>query len=473
MKTLLYLLLLLQIVSYEIWAGSISGEISYSGSFTGTVVIAAFNNPTLNSSPVYETTLTLPGSYSLNDMADGTYYIVSIMTDDLDQILPTDPYGFWGTLENLTPVVISGSNNVTGIYITLVDGTEENPNPFAEYYVEPDLTIQLPQTTEAGISPSLVYDGTSIYLYKHDFGGAGSAKIFVINPESGALLNTHYLALQSSPNGISWIGEMVYRNGLLWAKGGYGDPLGSGYIEGVFRVDIASSTSSNQIPFGSDFDLTDGLACDGLNFFVGKSDSAEITTGIVKFNPDAVSVVPSDLFIILEDRTRCLSYGDNFLWVGLETIDRIKKFNPISGAFLGDIELPGSAAELYFDNKFWTYDEDNNTIKVYYLSSVGINENNILGSPIGFSLSQNYPNPFNPSTIIKYATGSTQFVSLKIYDVLGNEVANLVNEEKPAGEYEVNFSVSDVNTSSLTSGVYFYQLKVGSLIQTRKMLLLK
>ena len=85
-----------------------------------------------------------------------------------------------------------------------------------------------------------------------------------------------------------------------------------------------------------------------------------------------------------------------------------------------------------------------------------------------FSLSQNYPNPFNPATSIQYALGNKQFVSLKIYDVLGNEVATLVSEEKPAGEYEVEFA-----GSGLPSGIYFYQLKVGNYIETKKMVLMK
>ena len=106
-----------------------------------------------------------------------------------------------------------------------------------------------------------------------------------------------------------------------------------------------------------------------------------------------------------------------------------------------------------------------------YTGTTGVENND--NSPNDFSLKQNYPNPFNPSTIIKYATGSTQFISLKIYDVLGIEVATLVNEEKPAGEYEVIFSATDVNASSITSGVYFYQLKVGSYLETRKMILMK
>jgi hypothetical protein len=95
--------------------------------------------------------------------------------------------------------------------------------------------------------------------------------------------------------------------------------------------------------------------------------------------------------------------------------------------------------------------------------------------PIRFSLSQNYPNPFNPRTKIQYAVGNLpdgkagrQFVSLKIYDILGKEIITLVNEEKLVGVYEVEF-----NGSNLSSGIYFYQLKAGSLILTKKMIYLK
>ncbi|HZW38822.1 MAG TPA: T9SS type A sorting domain-containing protein [Ignavibacteriaceae bacterium] len=85
-----------------------------------------------------------------------------------------------------------------------------------------------------------------------------------------------------------------------------------------------------------------------------------------------------------------------------------------------------------------------------------------------FSLSQNYPNPFNPSTTIKYSIPKQNIVSLKIYDVLGNEVDQIVNEEKPAGEYEANF-----NASGLSSGVYFYRINSGEFSQVKKLLLLK
>ena len=85
-----------------------------------------------------------------------------------------------------------------------------------------------------------------------------------------------------------------------------------------------------------------------------------------------------------------------------------------------------------------------------------------------YYLFQNYPNPFNPSTKITYSVASLGSVTLKIYDVLGREVLTLVNEEKPAGRYEVNF-----NAGHLASGVYFYQIKAGDFIQTKKMLLIK
>ncbi|MBL1213044.1 MAG: T9SS type A sorting domain-containing protein [Ignavibacteriae bacterium] len=91
-----------------------------------------------------------------------------------------------------------------------------------------------------------------------------------------------------------------------------------------------------------------------------------------------------------------------------------------------------------------------------------------------FKLYQNYPNPFNPSTTIKFTippnVGTSRDLSLrlKIYDILGREVKTLVNEQKPAGTYEVQF-----DASSLSSGVYFYQLSAGSFVETKKLMLLK
>jgi photosystem II stability/assembly factor-like uncharacterized protein len=94
-------------------------------------------------------------------------------------------------------------------------------------------------------------------------------------------------------------------------------------------------------------------------------------------------------------------------------------------------------------------------------------------APATFSLSQNYPNPFNPTTNIKYQIPNTEFVTLKVYDVLGNEVTTLVNEEKPAGSYTVEFNVGQDSSPDIASGVYFYQLTAGGYTATKKLILLK
>jgi hypothetical protein len=93
--------------------------------------------------------------------------------------------------------------------------------------------------------------------------------------------------------------------------------------------------------------------------------------------------------------------------------------------------------------------------------------------PNEFSLSQNYPNPFNPSTVISYRLQVTSNVTLKVYDVLGNEIVTLVNEEKQPGVYEIEFNVAQVSRPEIASGTYFYQLKAGSYIETKKMILIK
>ncbi|MCX6162408.1 MAG: T9SS type A sorting domain-containing protein [Ignavibacteriae bacterium] len=90
-----------------------------------------------------------------------------------------------------------------------------------------------------------------------------------------------------------------------------------------------------------------------------------------------------------------------------------------------------------------------------------------------FQLHQNYPNPFNPSTNIKFQIKKNSFVSLKVYNLLGMEIATLVNEKLPAGTYETRFSINSLTNKQLTSGVYFYKLETNGFSETRQMILLK
>ncbi|MCJ7555050.1 MAG: T9SS type A sorting domain-containing protein, partial [Ignavibacteriaceae bacterium] len=93
--------------------------------------------------------------------------------------------------------------------------------------------------------------------------------------------------------------------------------------------------------------------------------------------------------------------------------------------------------------------------------------------PNEYQLHQNYPNPFNPNTVISYQLPVSGLVSLKVYDILGNEVATLVNEYRPAGKYNVEFHSHSGNVRNLSSGVYFYTIKAGSFVETKKMILLR
>jgi hypothetical protein len=130
--------------------------------------------------------------------------------------------------------------------------------------------------------------------------------------------------------------------------------------------------------------------------------------------------------------------------------------------------IAGSVVELITDSTYiyaaslggGVYRYDVNNISSVYSSD--------LEAPALFELKQNYPNPFNPNTVISYQLPVSGDVTLKVYDVLGNEVATLADEYKPAGSYEVEFSADD-----LTSGIYFYKLQAGSYSETKKMILIR
>ncbi len=139
--------------------------------------------------------------------------------------------------------------------------------------------------------------------------------------------------------------------------------------------------------------------------------------------------------------------------------------------FLGDMNGTNGSTYAYQTKISSTGD-------IYYLSNTTLfrinssltavenkNQSNI---PKGFSLSQNYPNPFNPTTTIDYSIPQSSFVSLKVYDVLGNEVATLVNEEKSAGNYSVVF-----DGSKFSSGVYFFRIQAGVFVMTKKLAIIK
>jgi len=102
---------------------------------------------------------------------------------------------------------------------------------------------------------------------------------------------------------------------------------------------------------------------------------------------------------------------------------------------------------------------------IYVKNASGIINQNL---PLNFRLNQNYPNPFNPTTKISFTTGTAGNVKLTVYDLLGKEVATLLNEKKDAGSYEIEF-----NANNLSSGVYFYKLETNQFTDIKRMTLIK
>jgi hypothetical protein len=129
--------------------------------------------------------------------------------------------------------------------------------------------------------------------------------------------------------------------------------------------------------------------------------------------------------------------------------------------------------DLQTEKEYWWRVKGYNTSGWGNFSKVQTFNTNIISVeseeiPIEYALEQNYPNPFNPTTTVKYGISERSFVQLMVYDILGKEVASLVNEEQDAGYYELNF-----NGINLSSGVYFYQIKAGDFVETKKMVLMK
>jgi photosystem II stability/assembly factor-like uncharacterized protein len=124
--------------------------------------------------------------------------------------------------------------------------------------------------------------------------------------------------------------------------------------------------------------------------------------------------------------------------------------------------------DVYFVNPTTGWIVGDNGLILKYTTPVFIDEKESGSTPGQFILEQNFPNPFNPSTKIKYSVPQLSQVQIKVFDVLGNEIEDLADEEKPAGTYELTW-----NAENLPSGVYFYQLKAGDFTQMKKMILLR
>ncbi len=161
--------------------------------------------------------------------------------------------------------------------------------------------------------------------------------------------------------------------------------------------------------------------------------------------------------------------GEDLLHIELNKIDAEDRYEVsvtrIAQGFTGPVDA------ILIENKIYVIETGNGSnIWEVSLPSKATSAGETNKNSLQFSLEQNYPNPFNPSTRIKYSIPKPGLVSLKVYNVLGKEIATLINEEKQAGDYSIQFTT---NNKQLASGVYFYRLQAGSFIGTKKFILLK
>ena len=154
-------------------------------------------------------------------------------------------------------------------------------------------------------------------------------------------------------------------------------------------------------------------------------------------------------------------FGPGFRKVFAQAVQRLRRMNGL------DEDLKAKIAAA----KFLLWDGKDLPEIGQALDDQQSDENELNASvPDGYSLGSNYPNPFNPITTINYQLPKESFVTFKVFDILGNQVAELVNGYQSAGNYKVNFPSSNMK---LTSGAYFYELRAGDFVSVRKMLLMK
>jgi len=278
---------------------------------------------------------------------------------------------------------------------------------------------------------------TSIYM------GTQDSTISVIDAESDT--ETAKITVKKDPASL-----VISNDGYLLA----GCP-GDGDNGKIFKINTATNEISDTISlpvYGFGKDMTADKKSNDLYFI-------SYINNIVKYSADdktvtslVSSVYPENYF-----------YGYNYeSTTGRHYVLDAKTFT-VSGS-LSVFNNDGTLAETYS-----TGIAPRRVLFKYAEAATGVNDNPVMASE--FSLKQNYPNPFNPSTVIEYSIpelAAGKLVTLKIYDVLGKEVSELVSEVQPSGNYKVRF-----NAAGLSSGVYFYKITAGNFTQAKQMLLMK
>ena len=384
------------------------------------------------------------------------------------------------------------------------------------------VSMPLPDSTVNNIS-RIYIEGTKTWLladssiyYSPNYPEQQLYKIYTTPPEWRAILNSWDFVLEDGKR-YGWVvGSESYGvksiddSALVWSGGYIGGENNHlvtfvnknvGYFTSTDRY--LSKTTNGGFTWIEIYGPLTVSSVNGLIFldtltgyFTGSAPAFKKTTdgGLNWFNNISVTGSMVDIFFLNENLGWAIGVNDiliysNSTWnriansvLGLADISIffVDELNGWRAGFNGKIMhttdggytwleqtsgATGTLKDLYFTSPTNGYAVGFGTI-LHYTLLTDIEQQPT--QPTEFKLEQNYPNPFNPSTSIQYAIGSTQLVQLKVYDVLGNEIATLVNEEKAAGIYNVQFTMNNLST-----GIYFYKLTAGEYVSTKKMILIK
>jgi hypothetical protein len=282
------------------------------------------------------------------------------------------------------------------------------------------------------------------YLWHSD---RDSHLIYKIDPTTHAVVRSFSPAMHD-PAGLAWNGTQLFCADWTGGK--------------IFRIDTTTGAALDSFPSpnGSPF----GLTWDGSNLwcnevFAGRLNKLDSNGTVLQYFE-----YPFWLSGLTFDGTQFWVAAQERVVNGTRRLYRIST----SGDTLASYESPGQSPEdLAWDGShLWVCDNSGKFYEMAYVPTGVVERNSEI--PASYSLNQNYPNPFNPQTSISYGIPHTSHVQLTVVNELGQEVTTLVDQEQSAGTYHAIWEAS-----SHPSGVYFYRLKAGQYVETKKLLLLK
>ena len=418
---------------------------------------------------------TFPGAYSHYSIDQGITWSSqkTITDDDLERVSivsDTDPnssylgrtYAVWAKLTPPYPIRFASTNDITGNWSTV--SQINNPTTRSaggEIVLGPENQVYV---CWAGVTSTSPFTEVFVGFAFSTNGGANwnvNENVFPMNGIVGILTNKQSIRVNGLP-------RMAV-------------DLSNSATKGTIYI---VTSQKNLLPAGSDPDIILRKSTDG-----GQSWSSGI-----RVNQDALNNGKTQFFsgisvddfggvniIFYDDRNTTIDSSGIFLarstdagstWNEYEISDHNFRPNAIGGlgqGYMGDnIDITSVGNKLFpvwMDNSTGNYQIWSVPIEIL---SVGVDKDNQI--PITFELKQNYPNPFNPSTSIDFYIPKSSYVSVKIYDITGKEIADLINDFINAGTHKINFDAANYN---LASGIYFYKLQTNDFTQTKPMMLLK